>query len=385
MRSVDESLEPGAVRARSFAQRRVDLRQQLRRRRFAGHRQRLRVADRQIGRLRRIGRGIGERGVVVGARADQHDAQHAALGRRQRATQRRHRELLAGRGVDRAERFEQCREVRTVARAVSWLFRERARDELVELHRQLRPQLVDVRRVLEQDLREHGHHVVADERAASRQALEQHAAEREHVRARSDIALAARLLRRHVAGRADHDAGARREAIAVGDARDAEVEQLHAIELVVRQEQVRRLDVAMHDAAFVRGAERFGDPPHQRDALAAGQPLVPHAVIERLAVEPLHREPQLARVRAAVGDVAHDAGMAQRREHADLAREAFGVIDRGRAQHLDRDGFSGLSIDRAKHRTHPARARHPFELEPVLHHIAGLHVLDRSLTRARSS
>ena len=70
------------------------------------------------------------------------------------------------------------------------------------------------------------------------------------------VAIAARLLGRHVAGRADDHAGARRAACA-REARDAEVEQLDAVDRVaVGQEQVARLDVAMHHAVRVRLRQR---------------------------------------------------------------------------------------------------------------------------------
>ena len=54
---------------------------------------------------------------------------------------------------------------------------------------------------LEQDLREHRYRVIAAERGATGQALEQHAAEREHVGAPIDRVRIADLLGRHVAGR----------------------------------------------------------------------------------------------------------------------------------------------------------------------------------------
>src|SRR5262249_34491649 len=90
------------------------------------------------------------------------------------------------------------------------LFRQRASHKIVERLRQIGPRDADARRLLEQDLREHGHHVLAGERRLADQALVQQAAEREHVGARVDVAITFRLLGRHVTRRADHDAGARR-------------------------------------------------------------------------------------------------------------------------------------------------------------------------------
>ncbi len=213
--------------------------------------------------------------------------------------------------------------------------------------------------------------MVAGERRAAGQRLEQDAAEREHVGARPDVAIAARLLRRHVAGRADHHAGSRREPIATRNARDPEVEHFDLFEPCARQEDVARLDVSVNDAERVRGAERFGDSPRQLDRLGRGH-AEPQPMRQALAVEPFHREPQLA-VRDAVGDVANDAGMAELSEHADLARESIEVNDRIGPQDLDRDRLADGLVDGAIDRAHPAGPGHAFEPEPSRDEIAGLH------------
>ena len=71
----------------------------------------------------------------------------------------------------------------------------------------------------------------ASNTGAPGQALEQHAAQREHVGAGRDVALAAHQLGRHVAGRADHRAGARQLArAALREPRDAEVEHLEPLD-----------------------------------------------------------------------------------------------------------------------------------------------------------
>ena len=199
VRAVDESLERAAVCRRAIAQR-------------AQH---VRVATAALrGRRRRDAHvGLGDRVERALAAADQDDAQDLALVARQRRT-------LARRpiddGVERAEMTEQRRELAAVGRTLLGSLGEAAREQVVEIARQLGPQLAEPRRLVEQDLREHRHHMIAGERRRAGQRLEQHAAEREHVRARADVAIASRLLRRHVAGRADHDAGARRELVTVG-------------------------------------------------------------------------------------------------------------------------------------------------------------------------
>ena len=80
-------------------------------------------------------------------------------------------------------------------------------------------------------------------------------ADREDVGAPVDlIALALRLLGRHVRGGAEHDArgGGRARELGVAQTREAEVEDLH--EPGLRDEEVARLDVAMDDVARVERA-----------------------------------------------------------------------------------------------------------------------------------
>ena len=103
---------------------------------------------------------------------------------------------------------------------------------------------------------------IAIERAPAGQQLEQHRAEREHIRA-FVRRLAADLFRRHVAGRAEHRVSRgpqwRRHRpsieIRIADAKlgDAEVENLHAP--VARDHHVLRLEIAVHDPLRVRRGE----------------------------------------------------------------------------------------------------------------------------------
>jgi hypothetical protein len=63
------------------------------------------------------------------------------------------------------------------------------------------------RRHVEYELGHQGEQVVALERSAAGQDLEQHAAQREHVRGRRGVRLSPGLLGRHVPGRAEDGAG----------------------------------------------------------------------------------------------------------------------------------------------------------------------------------
>ena len=114
-----------------------------------------------------------------------------------------------------------------------------------------RRRLLVYRRVQNRDDR------AADERGPAREHLEQDGAGREQVGARVHR-LAEHLLRRHVVRRAHDDARARELGCGVVLAqrrrpRQAEIEQLHAMR---RQEHVRRLEIAVNDAAAVQRGER---------------------------------------------------------------------------------------------------------------------------------
>ena len=144
--------------------------------------------------------------------------------------------------------------------------------------------------------------VVALERAAARQHFVEHAAERPDVGALVD-ALAARLLRAHVRGRAHDDARAgRRGVVIVGDCvtmapprrsgssslGQAEVE--HLDRAVGRDLDVGRLQVAMDDALLVRRLERLGDLPGDGQRFVQWKRPLRDAVGERRSFDQLQDE-----------------------------------------------------------------------------------------------
>jgi hypothetical protein len=157
---------------------------------------------------------------------------------------------------------------------------------------------------------------------ATDQRLEPHAPEREEIRATVDVAAGHHLLGGHVRGRSDHDAGAReRGDVAAG--RDAEVDEHGARGVPVAQEDVAGFDVAMDHARVVHGRERLGDALDHRDAARDGERASPdemHAEVD--AVEPLHREPWRAVLRAPVAHEADDVWMRNLREKLAFALEA---------------------------------------------------------------
>src|SRR5258707_882198 len=70
------------------------------------------------------------------------------------------------------------------------------------------------------------------------------------------------------------------------DRRDPEVEELHARQILVGEEEVSGLEIAMHDAASMELTEAAGDRASEREALAGGQTLAREPFAQRLAFEP---------------------------------------------------------------------------------------------------
>ncbi len=102
--------------------------------------------------------------------------------------------------------------------------------------------------------------------------------------------------------------------------REAEVEHLHRA--AAREEDVGRLDVAMQDAFGVRRVERVGDLRRDVEHVPQIERPSRQPPIERLAVEQLHREIELAFVLVEAVDRA-DVRMIERRRGARFAAEAL--------------------------------------------------------------
>ena len=154
----------------------------------------------------------------------------------------------------RREQLErECKIVRGVEAIVGPLL-EAAADDARDGRRHARRQL---RGVVLEDRGQRFRHRVALERPGTGQHLVHHDAEREDVRARVHR-IGPHLFRRHVAGRAHDDARADIHRAGLGlhgahELRDAEVQDFRAA--VAREEQVLGLQVAMDDAAGVRGCQ----------------------------------------------------------------------------------------------------------------------------------
>ena len=173
------------------------------------------------------------------------------------------------------------------------------------------------------------------------------------------------LLGRHVAGRAEQHAGARQLPRLAGEARDAEVDHGDALHVAVAEEEVARLDVAVHHAARVGARERLHRALQTTSVSASVRRCRARRVGEILALEPLHRQVVLARVGDAVGGVADDVRVIELGEDRRLAHEALDVDRVLAVEDLERDRPLVEAIVRAEHRPHPPGARLVLEDEPT--------------------
>ena len=229
-----------------------------------------------------------------------------------------------------------------------------------------------------QHRREHVAHRLAVEEPAAGEHLVEHDAEGPDVGA-TIRRPAARLLRRHVGGGAEDEAGGgagageggrlregRRAAgtgVVVPAPRLGEAEVEHLDLSVGRQLHVRRLEVAVDDALLVRLFERLGDLPGDDDGLVRRQRPALQPLGEVLALRQLHD--QDVRLRPVVERHAleavevRDAGVVERGEDLRLALEAgeaLGVVGEGLGQQLEGDLAAELRVGGAVHLAHPARA-----------------------------
>ena len=161
------------------------------------------------------------------------------------------------------------------------------------------------------------------------QGLEQHRARGEEVGARVDR-VAQDLLRRHVAGRAHHEAGPREVALPrEGTARDlgegpgqAEVEDLRAVR---GEEHVGRFQVAVDHPLRVQRAQGGEHFPAQAQGLAQRQRPALQPFGQRLAIQQLHGDEEPSRVLADLEDLAR-MGMVDAGGGAGFAPEAHSAL-----------------------------------------------------------
>ena len=196
-------------------------------------------------------------------------------------------------------------------------------------------------------------------------------AERKEIAAPVEL-LATRLLGRHRGQRAHGVTGlghpvrpqhARRLGELVGDVRQMrgqlrqpEVEYFHLA--VIGDEDVRRLDVAVHDAGMMGSLEGVGDLTAEVEHHIDRQRSAVDPAAERAALEQLHHEKRQAVVLA---DVVHraDVRVIQRGRRARLALKSLGgdrILQQLRGEELDGDLASEAGVFGAIDHTHTALA-----------------------------
>ena len=267
----------------------------------------------------------------------------------------------AGIGRQRLLRQPLAQRLRQVLRAgitFGRVARHRAQRDRRQLRRHVRAQRVRRHRVVERDGFADLLQRIAVEGLARGEQFVQHRAQRIDVGARVDLA-GLLLLGRLVVRRAGDHAFQRRQRRMVGDARDAEVQHLGLV--APRQEDVGRLDVAMHDAARMGIGQRVGDAAHQHGR-SAGRGCQPACSAWRRSrpAQPLHRDVHAVGRQAGVvhGDdvrVAQAGGGAGLVEEQRVQRHARGRVD-VELQRLHRHHARQQRVPGLEHRAQAALA-----------------------------
>jgi hypothetical protein len=219
-------------------------------------------------------------------------------------------------------------------------------------------------------------------------------AERPEVRAVIHVSRAAGLLGRHVQRRADQASSARQGAdllhVLGHDLGDAEIHELHHALAVVAlgEEEVRRLDIAMHDPGGVRLLQPSASLRHDaRRELRREWAEAIEDFTDILAVQELHHEEGRAALDPDVEDLRDVLGLdLARRSRLDL--KALEELRVGRV--LGRDDLDGdappgprvASLEDGPHSSLPKEAGHGvLSRENLADHVLSLTVSDRCARR----
>ena len=183
--------------------------------------------------------------------------------------------------------------------------------------------------------------------------------------------MAADLLGAEVARRSDEEPRAR-DADVVDEACDAEVGELRvpgaARKVRGLEEHVRRLHVAVHDAALVDDVQRLGEIGEQPRGIRWADRAEPQRVAEVVAVDELHHEVLPARCRVVRGVVEpHEGAVRDAREQRGLGLAALGVVDalRRLGEHLHGHRPAEREVDAPVHAGHAAAADEAVEAVAV--------------------
>ena len=205
--------------------------------------------------------------------------------------------------------------------ALAHVFLEHAAHDAGDVGRHERIERRHVGRLDREDRAQHGGVGVARERPLAAEQLVRHHARREDVGALVDR-LARRLLGRHVGRRAQDRADHRHLGRGLAAApREPEVHDLDRA--VGREHQVRRLDVAMHDAVAVRVLQAAAEiVEHEQRHLERGRAVRRDPLLQVHALDEFHGDVGHVFVPAAVDDL-DDVLVPHHRGRARLALEAL--------------------------------------------------------------
>ena len=140
----------------------------------------------------------------------------------------------------------------------------------------------------------------------------------------------------------------------LGELGQAEVQHLHRA--VVAHLDVGRLEIAVNDAALVRGFQRLGNLSRDRQGFIDRDRALCDAIRERHPLDQLHHQ-RLHAVRLLEAVDGGDVRMIERGEHLGLplkSPEPLRIGREHRRQHLDRDLTLQPGVRRAIHLAHSA-------------------------------
>ncbi len=213
-----------------------------------------------------------------------------------------------------------------------------------------------------------GKRAIDGECALPREHLVQHEAQRVDVGPRRRPATF-QLLRCHVAGRARNLWSIAPPGGEIGETEISEVCPTLSVD-----QDVRRLEISMQDAAVVRRREARAELPCELQRLVRWQSAdAPQQRREILTVDVLHREKVLT---AGFADVVHPAhvGMGDLARETNFlmkSREPIGVMRDFVRQKLECDGLTELQIFRSIDFAHPAASEEPDDAVTLSEHRAG--------------
>ena len=168
----------------------------------------------------------------------------------------------------------------------------------------------------------------------------------------------AELLRRHVivfAGKSVADDRALARPLRPGDAK---IDDLGAVRIAVRQNDIVGGDVPMDDAKTMRRLKRAADALLQDFYLRQRHGTLGQAFRQRRAVDEFHRQISALQIRIErKHEITNDGfvlKIVQRRGLAPEQGESLGIARQLRQDHLDRDGIVGLDVEALVDLAHPA-------------------------------